>query len=90
MSEGVKEMRHNLSYYYKDFELENNKGMFLINDDNPLFNLAFVQNQMDPCVNQNEEMELIDTISKSFTHLIYDTTKDVIGDLIKGEEIEGK
>ncbi len=89
-SRGILEMRRNLMDYYKDFKIENNRGMFLINDDNPLFNMVYVQNQINPCVNQNEEMELIKLIKERFVYLLYDNSEEVIADLIKGELVNAK
>ncbi|WP_172596135.1 dynamin family protein [Petrocella atlantisensis] len=82
---GISEMKYNLSEYYKEFVIETNMGMLLINDDNPLFNLAYVHNQIEPCQSLNEEQKVIQILKERFNYLFYDNVAEVIGDLIRSD-----
>lgn len=84
-SEGVREMISNLQEYYDEFEVADRRGMLLINDDNPMYNLAFMQIQSEPCRNITEEQDLLKQLKDRFHYLFDSTVSEVVADLIRHE-----
>ena len=85
-SGGIREMKANLLEYYKEFEINEYRGLVIINDDNPMYNLAFVQSQLEPCKNMAEENEFLALLIeryKRFNFLWDAKTSDIIGILIR-------
>ena len=86
-SGGISEMKLNLYEYYREFEITKQKGLILINDGNPLYNLAFVQDQLEPCKSMQEEQELLELLKK-FRFLYDPKSSKNIGDLIRNNRME--
>ncbi|KUO74926.1 MAG: hypothetical protein APF81_08210 [Desulfosporosinus sp. BRH_c37] len=84
-SDGVMEMKSNLLDYYDEFEIKGQKGIVLINDDNPIYNTAFAQSQLEPCKNIGDEQELLKQLQEKFRFLFDSKVSNVVGDLIRNE-----
>jgi hypothetical protein len=84
-SDGVREMKSNLLDYYDEFEIKGQKGIVLINDDNPIYNTAFTQSQLEPCNNIGDEQELLKQLQEKFKFLFDSKVSNVVGDLIRNE-----
>lgn len=84
--DGLSEMRTNFADYYQEFRLEKQRGLILINDDNPIFNLAFCQNQLNSCKKHTEEIELISLLKEHMGFLMNNRAEKVVGDLIRSVE----
>ncbi|MFA6808736.1 MAG: dynamin family protein [Eubacteriales bacterium] len=84
-SDGVMEMKSNLLEYYDEFEIIGQKGIVLINDDNPIYNIAFEQSQLELCNNIGDEQELLKQLQKKFYFLFDSKVSNVVGDLIRNE-----
>jgi hypothetical protein len=82
----ISEMKMNLQDYYKDFEITEQKGLILINDDNPLYNLSYVQSQLEPCSGTSEEQELLKLFREKFNFLLDKKSTKIISYLIRGEQ----
>jgi len=81
-SGGIFEMKANLREYYRDFEITDKKGFIFINDDNPVYNLAFVQDQLEPCDTISKEQELLKQLKK--LQFLWDPkTAKITADLIR-------
>jgi len=81
-SGGILEMKANLREYYRDFEITDKKGFIFINDDNPVYNLAFVQDQLEPCDTISKEQELLKQL-KELQFLWDPKTAKITADLIR-------
>lgn len=84
--DGLGEMRTNFADYYQEFDLDKQRGLILLNDDNPIFNLAFCMNQLEPCKKHTEEIELMSTLRERMGFLMDDRAEKVIADLIRSIE----
>ena len=84
--DGLSEMRTNIDDYYQEFKLEKQRGLILINDDNPIFNLAFCQNQLNSCKKHTEEIELISLLKENMGFLMNNRAEKVVADLIRSME----
>lgn len=79
----IPEIKMNLMEYFEVFGITEQKGLILINDENPLYNLAYAQSQLEPCNSVAEETELLAAIKKSYIFLWNAETADIIGMLIR-------
>lgn len=86
----IREMRANLTDYYREFQIDKYKGILLINDENPIFNMAFVQSQINPCLTAADDTKLIQVLNKHFNYLFYGNANKIIADLIREDQIGGK
>jgi len=84
-SGGISEMKANLREYYREFEIMDNKGFILINDANPVYNLAFVHDQLDPCDSISKEQELLTRLKKTLPFLWDAKTAKNTADLIRNK-----
>jgi len=82
-SGGITEMKTNLREYYKEFQIIDNKGFILINDDNPMYNISFVQDQLEPCNSIQEEQKLLKLLKESLPFLWDTKTAEITADLIR-------
>jgi len=87
-SDGVQEMKSNLQEYYDEFEINEQKGNVLINDDNPIYNMAFTQSQLEPCNNLADEQALLKELKERFEFLFDNKVSNVVADLIRSERKE--
>jgi len=76
-------MKRNLQEYYNEFEITDKKGLILINAANPMYNIAFVQDQIDPYNGIQEENKLRDLLNKSLPFLWDTKTSKITADLIR-------
>jgi hypothetical protein len=67
--ETIKELRDIMLGYFDTFEITANKGLILINDDNPLYNLAFIESQLNPCTGLSDETDLMNNLKSKFSFL---------------------
>lgn len=84
-SDGIQEMNANLVEYYKEFGIRDQKGLLLINDDNPIYNLAYIQKQLNPCETIAEEQDLLKELQNRFAYLFDSKVSAVVADLIRNE-----
>ena len=86
-SHGISEMRINLQEYYSDFNIEQNRGVILINADNPVYCMAFAEEQLQPCNSQKEEREFIQMLQNSFPELMSEAVKSAVDALIRVKKV---
>jgi len=82
-SGGINEMKTNLREYYRDFKITDKKGFILINDDNPVYNIAFVQDQLEPCNSISKEQELLKLLKDRLPFLWDKKTTEITAGLIR-------
>lgn len=84
-SDGIQEMSANLVEYYEEFGIRDQKGFLLINDDNPIYNLAYIQKQLSPCETIAEEQDLLKELQNRFAYLFDSKVSAAVADLIRKE-----
>jgi GTPase Era involved in 16S rRNA processing len=82
----IQEMRDNLLEYFDIFNIAANRGLVLINDDNPLYNMAFIESQLNPCHVISDETDLLNSIKNSFSFLTDSGVSDKLGYLIRTKQ----
>lgn len=64
-------------------EIHHCKTFILINSENPIYNLSFIEYQLNPCKNVNDEVRLIKSIEDEYYHFINDNVKNHIANILK-------
>ncbi len=78
VAEGLREMK----LLTKEFSFENEVG-FMINHENPIYNMVFVDNQFHPCRTITEETETLWAIQTQFSMFLSPQVSDTIGEIIR-------
>jgi hypothetical protein len=81
--DSIQEMRDNMLEYFDIFNIVANRGLVLINDDNPLYNMAFIETQINPCCGIADETDLLGALKKRFSSLSTTSVLSNVGDLIR-------
>lgn len=87
-SSGVQEMKANIYEYYDEFGINRQKGIVLINDDNPVYNIAFTQSQLEPCSSIADEQALLMHLQNRFKFLFNSKVSNIVAELIRVERKE--
>lgn len=78
VAEGIREMK----LLKQEFRLGNEVG-FMINHENPIYNMVFVDSQFHPCQTITEETETLRLIQNQFSMFLSPKVSDTIGDIIR-------
>ncbi len=78
VAEGIREMK----LLNQEFRLDNKIG-YMINHENPIYNMVFVDSQFYPCRNITEETETLRTVQSQFSMFLSPKVSDIIGDIIR-------
>ncbi|SNS70148.1 Dynamin family protein [Anaerovirgula multivorans] len=78
VSEGLREM----ILLKNEFNIDN-KVSYMINHENPVYNMVFVENQIIPCLTIIEETETLKAIQKKFSMFWSPKVSDAISDIIR-------
>jgi len=90
-AQAIYEMKANIQEYYKEFEMTQQKGLSIISHSNPLYNLAFVQGQLEPQNSvQRTEIELLERLRKNYEFLWDAKTSVNVGHLIRNQLMEAR
>lgn len=80
---GVKESIQNMTSIGESLHI-NHKFIVMINDSNPIYNLAIIESQINPTKIVKEETELLKKIKKSFGYLTDEKIDNTISNIIRG------
>lgn len=80
----ITEMKHNVSEYYKEFNFPiDNKGFILINSENPLYSMAYIDYQIAPCNTITEEQFTIGEYAKNYGFFIKSINREILAELLR-------
>ena len=73
-----------LSFKEEIIKTSNCKSVFIIiNSENPIYNLSFIEYQLDPCQNINDEVKLRKSIEDEYSNFIDKNVSNNIADILK-------
>lgn len=78
VAEGLREMK----LLKQEFSLDNKVG-YMINHENPVYNMIFVDNQFYPSRTIKEETEILRVVQTRFSMFLSPKVSDTIGDIIR-------
>lgn len=83
VAEGIREMK----LLKQEFSLDNEVG-YMINHENPIYNMVFVDSQFYPCRTITEETETLKVVQTQFSMFLSPKVADTIGDIIRNNKGE--
>lgn len=81
---GFNEMLYHALDFKEEIEkIAHCKAFILINSENPIYNLSFIEHQLKPCQNLQDEVKLISEIENEYANFINKNVSDNIANILR-------
>ncbi|WP_028330991.1 dynamin family protein [Brachyspira alvinipulli] len=83
-SNSFTEMLSSILDFKEEIEkITNCKSIIIINSENPIYNLSFIEHQLKPCKNLQDEIKLIGEIEKEYSIFLDKNVSDNIANILR-------